>query len=712
MKSRKTMYRPIAVLLIGVLVAGCRPQVVRTVEVVLTSPASIVEVTATPEPTPAPITVTVCANGCDFTTIQAAIDDARTISGSIINIADAVHTEMDITVNKDVTIRGQGADLSIVQAHQERDKAEGRVFFVVEGVTATIEGMTIRHGRPDMEPRILGVRRSGGAIVNQGTLTLTDCIVRDNIASSGGGIWNNGDLMVSECVFTNNVADGIDEQLGQNCGSGGGIKSAGEGALWLVNSTVTENSADGYGGGVKGSCGGTLEIVNSTISSNDATESGGGVNIRSVAKIVNSTISGNSSGGKGGGIYIGSDSVVETVHCTIVGNRADFIAGGGIYVQGTLDYSNNIIASNVVGVGDPKAGDCANNGSISDNANNLVQDGSCGVAWSGDPMLDVLSDNGGDTQTHALLPDSPAINTIPADNCLVAADQRGTLRPQGAGCDIGAYESIPSTPTSIPPTATPFVSPYDYDELLDMFSYDSEVPLDIQEEAVTERDGIQIHSISYASPKGRVSAYLVVPPGEGPFAGIIFVHWGLGNRDQFLDEAVQFAKMGAVSLLMDAPWNRPYFFRPDLYLLYIQTVLDLQRSVDLLVARPDVDIDRIGYVGHSYGATWGGVLAGVEKRIKAYVLMAGGAQISKTDGPNKPEIDAINYIGHAAPSAVFFQFAENDEYITEESAWLFYDVASEPKFIQWYDTSHRFNDQARDDRVEWLSAQLELERGQ
>ena len=91
--------------------------------------------------------------------------------------------------------------------------------------------------------------------------------------------------------------------------------------------------------------------------------------------------------------------------------------------------------------------------------------------------------------------------------------------------------SIPPTPTPIlptsapiPPTATPFVSPYDYDELLDIFYYDSEMPLDIQEEAVSEKDGTQIHSISYASPKGRVPAYLVVPPGDGPFAGIIFLY--------------------------------------------------------------------------------------------------------------------------------------------------------------------------------------------
>jgi pectin methylesterase-like acyl-CoA thioesterase len=127
---------------------------VGTIEVVITSQASVVEVTATPEPTPAPGSVTVCASGCDFTTIQAAIDDAYTISGSIINVVDAVYTEADITVNKDATIRGQGTNVSIVQAHEEIGNATGRVFFVVEDITVTIEEMAIRHGRPDMEPHM------------------------------------------------------------------------------------------------------------------------------------------------------------------------------------------------------------------------------------------------------------------------------------------------------------------------------------------------------------------------------------------------------------------------------------------------------------------------------------------------------------------------------------------------------------------------------
>ena len=122
--------------------AGCQPQtVVRTVEVAVTPQVSIVEVTATPAPTSTPlgpVTVTVCASGCDFVTIQTAIDDANTVAGSTIDVTDAVHTEAGISVSKDVVIQGQGMDSTIVQAHEAAGEATERVFSIAEGATVVI----------------------------------------------------------------------------------------------------------------------------------------------------------------------------------------------------------------------------------------------------------------------------------------------------------------------------------------------------------------------------------------------------------------------------------------------------------------------------------------------------------------------------------------------------------------------------------------------
>ena len=97
----------------------------------------------------------------------------------------------------------------------------------------------------------------------------------------------------------------------------------------------------------------------------------------------------------------------------------------------------------------------------------------------------------------------------------------------------------------------------DFSKLRRMFLYDRKMPLDVREIGVENRDGIQVHDISYVSPKGgRVTAYLVVPPGKGKFAGLIFMHMRPGSRTNFLDEALSYARMGTVSLLIDAPFSR------------------------------------------------------------------------------------------------------------------------------------------------------------
>jgi hypothetical protein len=109
---------------------------------------------------------------------------------------------------------------------------------------------------------------------------------------------------------------------------------------------------------------------------------------------------------------------------------------------------NTIIAGNA-----GKGGNCVvggpggyrGMGSVGTNSNNLVGGGSCGPAYSDDPMLGPLADNGGPTLTHALLPGSPAIDAIPAISCTLPTDQRGALRPivqtsSDTPCDIGAFE--------------------------------------------------------------------------------------------------------------------------------------------------------------------------------------------------------------------------------------------------------------------------------
>lgn len=279
-----------------------------------------------------------------------------------------------------------------------------------------------------------------------------------------------------------------------------------------------------------------------------------------------------------------------------------------------------------------------------------------------------------------------------------------------------------------------------YDELVRRFDYDRSAPLDVREAGVEHRGSVSIHNISYASLKGgRVPAYLVSPQGRGPFAAAIWGHWYWGNspqrnRTEFLEEAVVMAKSGLVSLLFDGPIARPgHSTDPDPLNEKqiedrIQTILDVRRGADLLLARNDVDPARIGYIGHSYNATTGGYLSGIDRRFKAFVLMAGTLS-DKVDLESKEYQDARQQIGpekwdafiqkwewldpglftpHAAPAVIFMQYARQEDYLTVERARHYAAIVSEPKKFKVYETNHALNAEARHDRVEFLHEQLRL----
>lgn len=276
-------------------------------------------------------------------------------------------------------------------------------------------------------------------------------------------------------------------------------------------------------------------------------------------------------------------------------------------------------------------------------------------------------------------------------------------------------------------------------ELRPMFDYDQKIPLDVKEVEVIVKNKIRIHDITYVSPKGgRVTAYLVEPVEKGRFAGIVFGHWGNGTRTEFLPEASLYAEAGVVSLLIDdpgvrpAPWRRnapgtePQAVRDN----YIQAVVDFRRGIDLLLARSDVDPNRIAYVGHSSGARWGAILSAIDKRIKAVVLMAGVPQdatiLMESDDPDYIEfrkstpkevldtyfktvskLDAINYVPYAAPVPLLFQFARYEQYFNEAAMMKYAQAASEPKLVKWYDAGHGLNDiQSLIDRADWLQKQI------
>jgi hypothetical protein len=359
----------------------------------------------------------VCKSGCDFASLQDAADAATPDHGTIIEVQDGTHTEAGITISKDVIIRGLGAQQTTVQAHATVGEATDRVFLVEEGASAVLQHLTIRHGAAPKGEH-------GGGILNHGTLTVLACVVTHNSASGGAGINSDGTLNVISSTICHNTADDAGPP-GHECGSGGGLLST-SGTLTVVNSTIHDNQAglrsSGTAGGVRVGCKATGVLVNSTISGNQSVNYGAGL------------------------VAIGP---VRVINCTICDNRTPREAG--VYIRGRLDMQNTLIANNHSGTTEcyiSGSGGYQGRGQIGLNENNWVSDGSCGAAFSGDPRLGPLADNGGPTWTHALLPTSPAIDAVPASAYHLPIDQRGLPRPAQADadtawCDIGAYERQP-----------------------------------------------------------------------------------------------------------------------------------------------------------------------------------------------------------------------------------------------------------------------------
>jgi dienelactone hydrolase len=277
-------------------------------------------------------------------------------------------------------------------------------------------------------------------------------------------------------------------------------------------------------------------------------------------------------------------------------------------------------------------------------------------------------------------------------------------------------------------------------ELLRHFNYDQKAPLGIKQTGVQRRGGATIYDLTYVSPKGGVvPAYLVVPNGKGPFAAVIWGHWywdnsSMRNRKQFLDEAVVLASAGVVSLLPDGPVARPGHvtskepLNEQQTVDLIQAIVDMRRGVDLLLARRDVDSKRVAFVGHSYNAMVGAFLSGIDRRFKAFVLMAGPLsdevdlkskeyqEYRQKIGPEKFDafiakyywLDEGKYVAHAAPAFLFLQYASQEKFLNPDRAREYEKIVSEPKLLRIYDAPHALNAEARRDRIQFLTEQLKL----
>jgi dienelactone hydrolase len=261
-----------------------------------------------------------------------------------------------------------------------------------------------------------------------------------------------------------------------------------------------------------------------------------------------------------------------------------------------------------------------------------------------------------------------------------------------------------------------------------LFDYDRSAPLGFRDRGPVNRGyPIQVRDVSYASPRGgRVSAFLVVPPGKGPFPAVLYLHGSGEDRTRLVVPAAWLAARGAVGLAIDSAFVKasgPAPADPVRRLererdLTAQTVVDLRRGVDLLASLPQVDATRIGFVGYSGGAKLGAILAGVEPRIRAYDLMSGGSAALKAfvaaappdlRGPVRRvlgEVDPLSYVRRARPAALFFQDGLDDTVVPHAQLAALAAAGSKPKRIRWYRAGHSLDAQAFRDQLAWLSLEL------
>ena len=416
------------------------------------------------------------ANPCS--TIQYAIDEAA--AGDTVDIAAGTYNEHDITVNKDLTLKGAGADSTVIDA-----ESLGRVILIESDLESTIDSLTVTGGNAAASDFPLN-RLYGSGILNDGHLTIANSTITENVCLGrncgwkGGGIYNGGKLTIDNSIINKNEGystgggiynedelnitnSTISENFARFSGVGGAIYND-EGILHVANSTINNNFAI-YSAGIE-SYSGTVTITNSTISDHQKGNRyshpinyGGGIsNYYGTLSVINSTISNNSARYGGGGI-VNERGTLNVINSTISNNSSQGVDGfgntafgGGIHLYGSAvtNLENTIIANNL-------GGDCYNSSGNNSQGYNLDSDGTCNLTEptdkpNTDPKLEPLADYGGPTQTHALSADSPALYAIPVgeNGCGtdITTDQRGESRPFGAGCEIGAFEISPVEATS------------------------------------------------------------------------------------------------------------------------------------------------------------------------------------------------------------------------------------------------------------------------
>ena len=502
-------------------------------------------------------------NGSEFTRNFGAAEiggGALAVEGSFSNLSadDCLFSANDTDGRGGAIKFESGGMLSIENSDfdDNTSNGDGGGIYFASGSTSIYTSSFLRNVTED----------TGGAIyattweVSE-TFTITNCQFNENESQGfdengdGGAVYvTSVDTDIEDSQFTNNTS----------ANRGGGVYHSG-GFLGIDNSTFSNNNSSGAGGGLNARSS-EVVISNSTFSGNEADERGGGINIRQNNStdliMVNSTVSGNTSGSTGGGLHYGpQDAEAQLLHCTIYNNSATDSGGGvSIFVDDSnpMTLWNTIIAGNTDGDDRPditanvanEGGDMIqssdgflslgyniigdlggyefNNNTTGDqygdtNDTTTPNQGAIESSTAIDPKLSVLSDNSGDTQTHALMADSPALDAgsvVSIEDDEILTDQRG-VNYVGTP-DIGAFEFEGNTAPAIDNSGDLMLTTINEDQIENEGDVITEI--ESQTDLITDEDG----------------------PGEG--IAIIAVNDTGGEWQYSLDDGDSWMNMGTPSL--------------------------------------------------------------------------------------------------------------------------------------------------------------------
>jgi predicted outer membrane repeat protein len=393
-----------------------RPLLLSAVLLLAATPTRAVEfnVTSTKDQVDALIDGT-CASAEGLCTLRAAIQEAEaTLVADVVNVPPGKYplkltgifenssATGDLDISTDLTINGAGVGVTIIQGKKDR------VFDIFDGAQVTINGLT----------------------VTKGVIASKSANPPEDLDGGGISILFDADVTLNDVAVVGNKADD----------DGGGIACGAD--MTLNRVTIEKNKAKDDGAGLYTFIG-SSSVTNATIAKNTAGDEGGAMEVQSILTCSNCTISGNKAKNDGGAVN--SEDSVLLINATLKGNKGGKTHAGGVQAQAgaQVEIRNTLLDGN-------KPANCL--GTIVLAGANIESGASCALSPAESNVkkmgLAGLKDNGGGTKTHALKPESPAIDFGVDANCL-ATDQRGTARVDVPGvgtriCDSGAFEFVPA----------------------------------------------------------------------------------------------------------------------------------------------------------------------------------------------------------------------------------------------------------------------------